>query len=212
MKWLSLALSVAEKIPFERLLVKPPNNKKALEELQEILSDSRPTPVESALEEDYAPDEKPGEDGELQGYLQPRRQKMRLQPNPAVISSVSTKETVDYQNREIGKVLLTLQRHCVQKFRINGKACDCGQTRHLLELEALVEEVEAMVEDTAIYDRILDWIGRLGPVATVEAVSSGQYDELYQEFGNEAREIRKELLGTLDPKSLFPPREGKNDS
>ena len=96
-----------------------------------------------------------------------------------------------------------MERHLVQKFRINGKACDCGQTRHLLTLEALVEEVTAMVEDD-IYDRILSWINRLGPKTTVEKVTSGLYDDEYPVFASEARNLRKELLGTLETSALFP--------
>lgn len=203
MKWLALLSQVAEKIPFERLIVKRPDNKDRLHELADILGESHTKPVEKPPEEPALSHEEVIEEPHPAnlGNLRP---KVRLEPNPAVTSTVSTKETIDYQNREIGKVLLTLQRHCVQKFRINGKACDCGQGRHLLELEALAEEAIAMVENPDIYYRLLNWIKRLGPLSTVENVSSGLYDDIYPTFGNEARELRKELMGTLDPKALFP--------
>ncbi len=51
---------------------------------------------------------------------------------------------------------------------------------------------------------VLLGVGRLGPICTVEHVSSGKYDDIYPTFANEARDLRKELLGTLDPKALFP--------
>ncbi|MDP2728985.1 MAG: hypothetical protein Q8O55_00655, partial [Dehalococcoidales bacterium] len=51
-----------------------------------------------------------------------------------------------------------------------------------------------------------DWVRRLGPISTVENVSSGEYDDVIPAFGVEARDLRKELLGTLDPKALFPER------
>src|SRR4030042_758106 len=198
MRWLALFAQAIDKIPFERLLVRPPDNRKNMQEVVKILQQSNPKEAETKPEnnEEYLETtEAPPQRGNL-GNTKP---KIHLESNKAVTSEVSTKETVDYQNREIGKVLLTLQRHCVQKFRINGKACDCGQSRHLLELEALVEEGMAMVENTDIYGRILDWVGRLGPICTIENVSSGKYDDLYPGFGNEARVMRKELLGTLDP-------------
>ena len=203
MKWLALATQVIDKIPFERLLVRRPNNKERLQELAAILGKPHAEPAEKPPEEPRLPQEEVIEEPHPAnlGNLRP---KVRLESNPAVTSTVSTKETVDYQNREIGKILLTMQRHCVQRFRINGKACDCGQSRHLLDLEALVEETIAMVENPDIYYRTLDWIGRLGPLSTVENVSSGKYDDIYPAFGNDARDLRKELLGTLDPKALFP--------
>ena len=203
MKWLALAVQAVEKIPFERLLVKRSDNKQRLRELADILGDAHTKPAEKPLEETALPTEESTEEP-LPKNLGNVRPKMRLEPNASVTSTVSTKETVDYQNREIGKILLVMQRHCVQKFRINGKACDCGQSRHLLDLEALAEETVAMVENPDIYYKLLNWIGRLGPICTVENVSSGKYDNDYPVFGNEARDLRKELLGTLDPKALFP--------
>ena len=76
-----------------------------------------------------------------------------------------------------------------------------------LSWKALVEEAMAMVDNTDIYNRILDWVERLGPLCTVEKVGSGKYDDIYPTFSNEARDLRKELLGTLDPKALFPLRK-----
>ena len=203
MKWLALLVQAIEKIPIERLIVKRPDNKKRLQELAEILGESNPKPAEKPPEEPELSHEEEIEQPQPAnlGNLRP---KVHLEPNPAITSTVSTKETVDYQNREIGKVLLTMQRHCVQKFRINGRACDCGQSRHLLDLEALAEETVAMVENPDIYYRLLDWVRRLGPLCTVENVSSGRYDDIYPTFGSEARDLRKELLGTLDTKALFP--------
>jgi len=207
MKWLALAAQVLEKIPIERLIVKPPSNKQKLEELQEILgqSESKPAgmptkPPEEQLHEE--PAEKP-----LLGNLGNQPARVHLGANRSVTSTVSTKETVDYQNREIGKVLLNMERHCVQKFRIAGRACDCGQSKHLLDLEALSEETVSMVENPDVYYRILDWVSRLGPLSTVEKVESGRYDDIYPVFGLQARDLRKELLGTLDPKALFPGQE-----
>jgi len=210
MNWLALVAQAVDKIPLERMLARRPDNKQRLQELAEILGQSHAKPAETEPEVQPPETNIPQEDipekprfADL-GNAGP---KVHLESNPQVTSSVSTKETVDYQNREIGKNLLMLQRHCVQKFRIAGRACDCGQSKHLLELEALAEETVGMVDNPDIYYRILDWVHRLGPISTVEHVSSGKYDDLYPAFGNEARDLRKELLGTLDPKALFPPRE-----
>lgn len=200
---LALAAQVFDKIPIERLLIHRPDETERRRELARILTNAKPEPVNKPPEELPTPLNEEAASPQP-GNLGNRPARVRLESNPAVTSDVSTKETVDYQNREIGKILLTMQRHCVQKFRINGKACDCGQGRHLLDLEGLVEETIAMVENPDIYYRILDWIGRLGPICTVENVNLGKYDDIYPVFGNEARDLRKKLLGTLDPKALFP--------
>lgn len=211
MKWLSLATQVLDKIPFEKLLVKPPSNKERLQGLQDILGEANPKPAEAPTEPvseqiPEAPPEKLPEKPML-GNLGNQPARVHIEPNPSVASTTSTKETVDYQNREIGKVLLNMERHCVQKFRIAGRACDCGQSKHLLDIEALAEETVSMVDNPDIYYRILNWVNRLGPLCTVENVESGKYDNRYPAFGLEARDFRKELTGTLDPKALFPQRE-----
>lgn len=205
MNWLALVAQAVDKIPLERLLVRRSDEKERLQDLVKILGEAHSKP--EGAEPELIPDlpEEISEDTHP-ANLGNTRTKVRLEANPSVTSTVSTKETVDYQNREIGKNLLMLQRHCVQKFRINGKVCDCGQSKHLLELEALAEETIGMVDNPDIYYRILDWIRRLGPISTVENVSSGEYDDVIPAFGTEARDLRKELLGTLDPKALFPER------
>ena len=205
MKWLALVAQVIDKLPLERLLVRRSDGKERLQDLAKILGEAHSKPA--GAEPEQMPDLPEGTDENTHpANLGNTRTKVHLEANPSVTSTVSTKETVDYQNREIGKNLLTLQRHCVQKFRINGRACDCGQSKHLLELEALAEETIGMVENPDIYYRILDWIRRLGPLSTVENVNSKKYDDIYPTFGTEARDLRKELLGTLDPKALFPER------
>ncbi|MDD4984465.1 MAG: hypothetical protein PHQ43_01550 [Dehalococcoidales bacterium] len=203
MKWLTLATQLIDKIPIERLLVKRSENKERLMELADILGESHPKQAETNPSEPEIPHEETAERPQL-ADLGNQRPKVHLEANPSTTSTVSTKETVDYQNREIGKNLLMLQRHCVQKFRIAGRACDCGQSKHLLELEALAEETAGMVDNPDIYYRVLAWVRRLGPISTVEHVSSGKYDDVYPAFGTEARDLRKELMGTLDPKALFP--------
>lgn len=206
---LGLALDTISKLPFEKLIVKPRNRTEGLRKMQEILEQSETHPADT----DSGPEEPAGV---KHLSLQPIKEeesphpepllhsKVHLATNPNVKSLVTTKETVDYQNRELGKSLLTMQRHLTQKFRINGKPCDCGQSRHLLEIEALAEEAAPMVDNPDIYNRIIEWVRKVGPKSTIEAVTSGQFDNDYQSFANEARDLRKELLGTLDVSALWP--------
>ena len=198
MKWLAVLAQAIERIPLERLLFKPPSNKKSLEDLQEILSESHVKPTEAAPEE---PISETLEEAE-QGYLEPHRQRVHLAPREG---GLSTEETVAYQNREIGKLLLTLKKHMVQKFRVAGKPCDCGQKHMILELEYLCEETIPMVENPDVYYRMLSWVKDVAPKCTVEAVSSGQYDNEYAAMAHQARDFQKEIIGSLEPSALFPP-------
>lgn len=195
MKWFSLLTQAVSKLPIERLLVRPRDNKKRLQELQEILSESHAEPAEPASEETLKEDE--------EGYLEPRRQKVHLAPRE---SDLSTEETVEYQNREIAKNLLVLERHYAQRLRIKGVPCDCGSSRHLLAIESLAEETISMVDNPDVYYRLIDWVKEVGPKSTDEAAKSGKYDNEYPVFARQARDFRKEIIGSLEPSALFSKR------
>lgn len=201
MKWFTAIMQVAERLPLERLFVRPPSNKKTLEELQEILGESHATPVETAPESQ--PEEISKEYEDIRGYLEPHQQKVHL---AEAKSELTTEETVAYQNREIAKNLLVLERHYAQKLRINGVPCDCGSGRHLLAIETLAEETISMIDNPDVYYRIIDWVKEVGPKSTDEAAKSGKYDNEYPAFSRQARDFRKEIIGSLEPSALFTKR------
>lgn len=113
-----------------------------------------------------------------------------------VASEVTTDETVAYQNRELAKSLLVLERHLSQGCAIataRGKiACDCCSGRHPLELEKLSEEAQAM-SAKPVYSQVIRFAREVEQKANVEAVRSGKYDTEYREMAREARALRKEL-------------------
>ena len=122
---------------------------------------------------------------------------------------VSLEETVAYQKREVGKLLLRMERHYSQRLRIKGIPCDCGAQKHLLDLESLSEETIPMVDNPQVYYSVLEWIKKVGPKSTDEAAKSGTYDQEYPGFSHEARDFRKEIIGSLDPTALFPQKPGE---
>jgi len=196
MKWLPQAIAmVIEKIPLERLLVKPPSNKERLKELQEILEEAQPRPAEESPETPAGEPEKIEE-----GSLEPRQTKVHLSEAP---SELSTEETIAYQNRELAKNLIVLERHYAQKLRINGIPCDCGSGRHLLAIESLAEEAISMVDNPDVYYRLIEWVKVVGPKSTDAAAKSGKYDNEYPTFSHQARDFRKEIIGSLEPSALF---------
>jgi hypothetical protein len=175
---------VIEKIPFDKIFDRPRDNRKDMRELAEIL---RSNPVSSTP----VPAEKP---------------KVEVKPNINTTSAVTTQETVNYQNRELGKVLIQMERHAAQGFKIptasGPTSCDCG-TKHLPDLESLCEETIPMVSDPVIYLKIMDWVKDISPKITPEANDGGLYTKEYPGMAVQARDFRKQLLGTLDYKALF---------
>lgn len=159
---MALVSAVIDRLPVERLISRP-DNRKRLEELQQILSGAEARKAEAGQE------------------------KARVEPK------VSTAETIAYQNREIVKRMRALAIHCVQRFRIAGKPCDCGAGRHLLEIEELAEEAIQMVDNPDIYYRIIETGKELEPKVTVEAIASGRYDEEYPRYGRIYRDYCKQL-------------------
>ena len=205
MNWLAAIMQFAEKLPIERLFVEPPSNRKKLGELQDILEGAHAQPAEAPPEN--PPEEIPKEYEDLRGYLEPRQQKVHLEPPPA--NGVSTEETVAYQNREIAKNLIVLEKHYAQKLTIAGKKCDCGAGRHLLAIESLAEETISMVDNPDVYYRFIDWVKEVSPKSTDRAAKSGQYDDEYPVFSRQARDFRKELIGSLEPAAMFDKKTEK---
>ncbi len=203
MNWLATVLQFADRLPLERLFVKPPGHKQKLVALRNILEEAHSSPAQAPPEN--PPEEIPSEYEDLKGYLVPRQQKVHIDSPPP--DSVSTEETVTYQNREIAKNLIVLEKHYAQKLTIAGKKCDCGAGRHLLAIESLAEETISMVDNPDIYYRLLNWVKEVSPKSTDLSAKSGQYDNEYPAFSRQARDFRKELIGSLEPSAIFPKKE-----
>ena len=198
MDWFSIASNLIRKIPIERVLLPRPDHTKALGEFaasveasqsqNKALSEQKPMVTTQAPPKQEAP----------KAHL--------TEPQPG---GLSTEETVAYQNREIGKLLLRMERHYAQRLRIAGVPCDCGSSKHLLDLESLCEETISMVDNPQVYYHIIEWIKKVGPTSTDEAAKSGLHDEEYPTFSHEARDFRKEIIGSFDPSALFPQKPGE---
>ncbi len=206
-RWGALAATVLDKIPLERMLFREPDHSKDREKLKDIVDEMRAKgeklqTVSQSTAEDETYNQTEETEAPIKEVVIPV--KTHLKHRKEVISEVSTEETVAYENRELGKALLSIEKHAAQLFRINGKPCDCGQSRHLLFLETEAEDAISMVDNPEIYQRILDFVRRLGPISTVEALQTGQYEDQYPLFAQEARNLRKDLIGTIDPKALWP--------
>jgi len=200
MDWFALAGNLIRRVPIEKVFFPPQDNTKALREFYTSLNNAQ-----SQKEAAPAPESATTQTAEKPPEIKPQEApKVHLTEPP-----VSTEQTVAYQKREIGKLLLRMERHYAQRLRIGGVPCDCGSSKHLLDLESLCEETIPMVDNPQVYYHVMEWIKKVGPTSTDEAAKSGKYDEQYPLFSHEARDFRKELMGSLDPSALFSQKPGE---
>ncbi|GAI69321.1 unnamed protein product [marine sediment metagenome] len=201
MDWLTFAGNLIRRIPLERVLIPRPDNTKALKDFA--------ASVTAPVAQNRAPSEqKPMVTTQPPPRIVPQEApKVHLaEPQPG---GPSAEETVAYQSREIGKLLLRMERHYAQKMRVGGVPCDCGAQKHLLDLESLCEETIPMVDSPQVYYHVIEWIKKVGPKSTDEAAKSGLHDEEYPNFSHQARDFRKDVIGSLEPHALFPQKPGE---
>ncbi|MBA7534030.1 hypothetical protein ES705_26276 [subsurface metagenome] len=205
MDWAAFVLNAISKIPVERVLFPRPDHTKALEEFAGSVGASEtqnkaPSEQKTTITTTQAAEKPP----EIKPQEAPKVHLAEPQPG-----GLSTEQTVAYENREIAKNLVQVEKHYAQKLRINGIPCDCGTGRHLLAIEGGCENAISMVDNPHVYYHIIEWCKEVGPKSTDESAKSGLYDEEYPAFSHQARDFRKEIIGSLDPKALFPQKPGE---
>lgn len=128
------------------------------------------------------------------GLVQP----VGVQPGQR-LKGVDDDEVITYQNEEIVKELLLLDKHLQQGCKIHGTACDCCE-KHPVTLQALAEETYGMTGHP-IYAQISDWCKQINPMVSAEASASGDFDQDYAAMAMTCREFRKTLMGSgyVDP-------------
>lgn len=173
MNWFALASEVLNRIPVERLLHRSPDNKKRLEELQEILSTA--TPERKAQPEPQQP------------HIEERIPDYELPTN---------EETAQALKRRLAKELYRAELDLANKLRISGKPCDCLESKHTLGIEAVAEELIPHEPDNPVYSEIIDWIKQNQSKVTINAIISGLYDDEYPRMAAEFRDFRKRIMGT----------------
>jgi hypothetical protein len=192
MGWGSIAAIVLDKIPLERIIFREQNRSQDREDLKKIVDIINKDRAELAKSSQQT--------ARIISIDAPK--KVLLKRNNGSHSDVTTEETVNYQNREIAKLLLQIERHASQGMKINGRSCDC-LIKHLPDLESLCEETISMVDNPDIYLKMIEWGKYIGPRGTPEANDSGLYTSEYPTYARQARNFRKEILGTLDYNALF---------
>jgi hypothetical protein len=205
MDWLTAISNLVSRVPIERVLFPRPDHTKALGEFAASVGASE---SQNKAPSEQKPTVTTTQTAEKPPEIEPQEApKVHLaEPQPG---GLSTGETVAYENREIAKNLVQVEKHYAQKLRINGRPCDCGTGRHLLAIEGGCENAISMVDNPDIYYRVVEWAREVAPKSTDEAAKSGLYDEEYPTFSCQARDFRKEIIGSLDPRALYPQKPGE---
>lgn len=130
------------------------------------------------------------------------------QIEPQSVSQYSlptTEETTRELKRRLAKELYRAQLDLSAKLRIAGKPCDCLESKHTLGLEATAEELIASEPDNAVYFEILEWLKQNQPKLTIEAISTGKYDDEYPRMAAEFKGFRKRIMGTTTLSAMIEP-------
>lgn len=108
----------------------------------------------------------------------------------------TSEETTKELKRRLARELYKAELDLTGGLKIAGKACDCLQDKHALGIDATTEELISQDPRDRIYYEIREWMERIQPIVTIEAINSGEYAQEYPILANEAKTFRKRLLGT----------------
>lgn len=195
MNWFSLISNLASRVPIERVLFPPRDKAKALEEFATTIA----VPV--------APNKAPIPE-KIASTITAEREEAATVPAPAARYDLPTsEETAQALKRRLGKELYRAELDLSDKLRIAGKPCDCLSQKHTLMLEAAAEELIAQEPGNAVYYEILEWIKVNQPKVTIDAISSGQYDDEYPRMAAEFKGFRKRIMGTTVLTAMVEPKE-----
>ncbi|MBA7466239.1 hypothetical protein ES707_01416 [subsurface metagenome] len=132
---------------------------------------------------------------------------MPTQELGAQVELPTAEETAQALKRRLGKELYRAELDLSAKLRINGKPCDCLESKHTLLLEAAAEELIAQEPDNPVYFEIIAWITQNQSKVTIEAISTGKYDEEYPRMAAEFKGFRKRIMGTTTLTAMVEPKQ-----
>jgi len=203
MDWIAFITTILNKIPIDRVLFPPRDNAKALEEFTKTLpapeSQNKATSGQKSAPTIKTPESK----------AQPASTAVLERPATALLTEEreppqlpTSEETRHVLKRRLAKELYRAELDLAEGLRIAGKPCDCLDSKHSLGLEAAAEELIPSEPDNQVYREILSWLQDNRPKLTIEAVSSGQYDDEYPKMAAKFKGFRKRIMGTTTTVTL----------
>ena len=195
MNWLPFIANIINRVPIEKVLFPPRDSAKSLENFVDTMR-SHASPKKAPVSENIA------------STITANQEEAGTVPAPAARHDLPTsEETAQELKRRLGKELYKAELDLSNKLRIAGKPCDCLDSKHTLLLEAVAEELIAQEPDNPVYSEIMNWLKRNQPKVTIEAISSGQYDDEYPRMAAEFKGFRKRIMGTTVLTAMVAPKE-----
>lgn len=199
MNWAAFVANIVSKVPIERVLFPPRDSAKSLEKFAATMT--------APVVEKEAPSEQ-----KTTLPITAEREETVTVPAPAARYDLPTsEETTQALKRRLGKELYRAELDLSNKLRIAGKPCDCLESKHTLLLEAVAEELIAQEPDNPVYFEIIDWIKQNQPKVTIEAISTGKYDDEYPHMAAEFKGFRKRIMGTTVLTAMVEPKQKASD-
>ena len=194
MDWLAVIMNIVNRVPIERILFRPPDHTKDMEDFAKGL---------------------PRTEGQKEA---PSEQKTGITTQETITATAliteerkapqlpTTEETRQVLRRRLAKELYRAELDLTGGLRIAGKPCDCLDSKHSLGLEAAAEELIPSEPDNPVYQEILVWLERSRPKLMIEAIGSGQYDEEYPQMAAQFKDFRKRIMGTTVLTAMIEPK------
>lgn len=198
MDWLLFITNIINKIPVERVLFPPRDTAKDFEKFAATLT--APTVENKA----------PSKEKTMVTIAAEQETAVTAPPPVARYDLPTSEETAQALKRRLGKELYRAELDLSNKLRIAGKPCDCLESKHTLLLEAAAEELIAQEPDNPVYSEIIDWIKQNQPKVTIEAISTGKYDDEYPHMAAEFKGFRKRIMGTTVLTAMVEPKQELN--
>ena len=195
MNWLAIIGNIANRVPIERVLFPPRDKTKALEKFAASMA----APV--------VPKEVPFKQKTTATTAVQAENPVTVPLPTAPHDLPTTEETAQELKRRLGKELYRAELDLSSKLRIAGKPCDCLDAKHTLGLEAVAEELIAQEPGNPVYSEIIAWIKQNQSKVTIEAISSGQYDEEYPKMAAEFKGFRKRVMGSTALSAMIQPKD-----
>lgn len=186
--WLDFTLGLIERIPLERLIVKPLDRAKDRDDLRKLA-------MEIAAKPPTAPAPSPNNVPMLEAGA--------VKTSKIVLAS--TQETLEELKRRLGKELYKLELDLQGGLRIAGKPCDCATKKHNFGIEATAEELMSYEHNPA-YGEVIAWYQQHLPEFYPEEIVHHD-QEYYRAMTPTLREFRKRIMGTEHPLALLNKEE-----
>jgi len=190
--------NIISRVPIEKVLFPPRDSAKSLEKFATTMG-SPTSPKRAPIS------------GNTDATITAKQEVAVSVPAPAARRDLPTREeTTQALKRRLGKELYRAELDLSNKLRIAGKPCDCLEQKHTLMLEAVAEELIAQEPDNPAYFEIIDWIKQNQSKVSIDAISTGQYDDEYPRMAAEFKGFRKRIMGTTVLTAMVEPKEQVN--